>query len=450
MTAVAGGFAVTIEDLAVSATTFTRLRTDVLDALGTAAQGLGAASGMAGDDTVLALWRDTYDPLAALTWAVAATTAGTLTDVAARLATTGNNYLDADRSAGGDAAERVPEPARPGSVPPAPPTSTGPVGPGVPADVAPFWPGGDPGMLRAAADAWSVLAGRLDDTALDADAAFRSLVGSNSGTTFSAIAAYWARHFENCGTDPLFNAAPTTARALARNCARLADVVDATRADVSRAAGEASEALSDIETPAQLLSRLTRGATEGILLIGKAALTTKFLHTYRDYYLSDLDQLVSALQQIDQAHLHALTAPPEPQAAIEVSLADVGEVVAVGLTGSAWDDVDGPHPDTVHLVERGREHILDGDSTGGGGHRSGTGRPGKSEFPASWSDDRVVTAVIGIARDPHIVASAEGASRWMAEGSRDGVTIVVVVEPWGEIVTAFPRSGPGVVQNPLR
>lgn len=442
-----GGFAVTIEDLVVSATTFTGLHADALRALGTAAQGLGAAAGMGGDDPVLALWRDTYDPLATLTWAVATTSAGTLTDIAARLATTGNNYLEADRSAGGDAAERVPEPARPGSVPPAPPTSTGPVGPGVPADLAQFWPGGDPGLLRAAADAWSVLAGRLDDTALDADAAFRSLVGSNNGTTFSAIAAYWARHFENCGTEPLFNAAPTTARALARNCARLADVVDATRADVSRAAGEASEALSAVETPAHLLSRLTRGATEGILLIGKAALTTKFLHAYRDYYLSDLDQLVSALRQIDQAHLHALTAPPEPHAAVEVSLADVGEVVAVGLTGSAWDDVAGPHPDTVHLVEERREHILDGDSTGGG-HLYGTGAPGKSEFPQFWGADRILRAVMSVGRDPDVLRPNSKAAGWIVERRVDGILILVVVDDNGYVRTAHPIDGPGVIHNP--
>jgi hypothetical protein len=34
-------------------------------------------------------------------------------------------------------------------------------------------------------------------------------------------------------------------------------------------------------------------------------------------------------------------------------------------------------------------HILDGDRQGGG-HRHGTGQPGKSEFPPDWSDDKII------------------------------------------------------------
>lgn len=451
VTAVSGGFSVTIDDLAVSATTFEHLHRAAVDGLGSAAGGLRAAAGMAGDDAVLDRWREVYDPLAAAVWAAGGTASRTLSDIAARLAVTGNGYLDADRASGGGAADRIPAPAGPGAVPPTPPSSTGAVGPGVPAPLAAYWPGGDPGLLRDAAAAWSGLATALADTALDADSAFRSLTGTNEGATFSAMRTYWTRHFQPCGTAPLFNAVPDTARALGTACARLADAIDLSRAEVGRAAIEASDALSDVDVPAHVLGRFTRGATDVVLAVGKAALTSKFLDTYRDRHLADVDRLVAELRSIDRPHLEALATPPTPQPAVEVGLPDVEDVVGLGLTGSAWDGVAGDHPgpDSVHLTPQGQTHILSGDEKGGG-HLSGRGIPGKSEFPPSWTAERIVVEVLALARGPDRTPVRGRDACWVVEGVRDGVRIRVVVGAGGEIVTAFPRSGPGVIQNPRR
>jgi len=43
-----------------------------------------------------------------------------------------------------------------------------------------------------------------------------------------------------------------------------------------------------------------------------------------------------------------------------------------------------------------RRHILDGDRTGGG-HRAGTGRPGRSEFPTDWSDKKIIHEISDVA-----------------------------------------------------
>jgi hypothetical protein len=59
--------------------------------------------------------------------------------------------------------------------------------------------------------------------------------------------------------------------------------------------------------------------------------------------------------------------------------------VAIRASRSAWDD--GPTashsdrlaPDSIELPPERAGHILDGDAWGGG-HRHGTGRPGKTEF----------------------------------------------------------------------
>jgi hypothetical protein len=45
----------------------------------------------------------------------------------------------------------------------------------------------------------------------------------------------------------------------------------------------------------------------------------------------------------------------------------------------------------VQISEEKRRHILTGDPDGeGGGHKFGVGRPGKTEFPESWSDDKII------------------------------------------------------------
>ena len=117
----------------------------------------------------------------------------------------------------------------------------------------------------------------------------------------------------------------------------------------------------------------------------------------------------------------------------------------------------GPDVDFVDLTTpEVRRHILDGevrpDGTFSGGHRPGTGHPGKTEFPADWSDDRIIHAVSDIATDPNARVIEPGnpsnpRSTRVVEGVRDGVVIRVFIRD-GQIRTGFPRSGPGVVTNP--
>jgi hypothetical protein len=113
---------------------------------------------------------------------------------------------------------------------------------------------------------------------------------------------------------------------------------------------------------------------------------------------------------------------------------------------------------------------LDGDATGGG-HRSGTGNPGKSEFPKSWSDDKIIHEISDIATDPTVKATqltgpgagtvhpslpaktittkAGNPVRYKLQATRGGIDIEVIVEPGGKgIVTGYPTGGTGVITNP--
>lgn len=84
----------------------------------------------------------------------------------------------------------------------------------------------------------------------------------------------------------------------------------------------------------------------------------------------------------------------------------------------------------------------------GGGHAPGTGRRGTTEFPPSWSSDRIINAVIDVAKNPDEEPGLQPNGRWRTTGVRDGVEIVVLLQPDGEIHTAYPVSGPGVTRNP--
>lgn len=96
-----------------------------------------------------------------------------------------------------------------------------------------------------------------------------------------------------------------------------------------------------------------------------------------------------------------------------------------------------------------RRHILDGDGPNkGGGHRAGTGKAGKTEFPPDWTDDDIIERVMRTAMNPDRVARDKN-DRFVALADVEGVTVKVVLESDGRIVTSYPLpGGAGVIDNP--
>ena len=84
----------------------------------------------------------------------------------------------------------------------------------------------------------------------------------------------------------------------------------------------------------------------------------------------------------------------------------------------------------------------------GGGHGPGRGQPGKSEFPASWSDDDTIAHTMDVAMHPSGTVELPSGD-FRAWGERLGVRLSVLVSPRGGVLTSYPVSGDGVVQNPL-
>ena len=121
---------------------------------------------------------------------------------------------------------------------------------------------------------------------------------------------------------------------------------------------------------------------------------------------------------------------------------------------SGWDAADAenrPPLDAIRVTPERRTHILDGDAFGGG-HRHGTGKPGKTEFPASWSDEKILDKILDVVQhpDPPPVYQ-DWNERWLCVGARDSVEVSVIVLCSGEVWTAWPEpGGPGVVRNPRK
>jgi hypothetical protein len=118
--------------------------------------------------------------------------------------------------------------------------------------------------------------------------------------------------------------------------------------------------------------------------------------------------------------------------ALSLAGGSIGGAVGSLASGFICSSVDLSDP-------KGRTHILDGDQTGGG-HRPGTGNSGKSEFPASWSDDKIMEYISDVATDPTARVTQRGATI-IREATREGIDIRVIIRN-GRIVSGFPTNVP--------
>ena len=114
---------------------------------------------------------------------------------------------------------------------------------------------------------------------------------------------------------------------------------------------------------------------------------------------------------------------------------------------------DAPGYDQIHRTAGSDTHILSGKGHGNGGHRAGTGFPGKTEFPDGWSDQRILDAVDGAAQNPvddwQRRDFSNGNTNFDYPGEVDGVRVTVVIDQNGRVVSAFPEQGqPGIYENP--
>ena len=112
----------------------------------------------------------------------------------------------------------------------------------------------------------------------------------------------------------------------------------------------------------------------------------------------------------------------------------------------------GPCDELINLLDqKAIDHVLEGSVKIGkdgkpiysGGHRPGTGFPGKSEFPSGWADDKITDAISGALTDPKARWTMQDHGNWLIIRWVDGVKVQTVLNPkTGRIVSGFPSNLP--------
>jgi hypothetical protein len=97
-------------------------------------------------------------------------------------------------------------------------------------------------------------------------------------------------------------------------------------------------------------------------------------------------------------------------------------------------------PHDVRITDEARMHILRGDERGGG-HAFGAGKPCKSEFPATWSNDEIIEHVQKIAANDNLKWKKQDNGYYVSEQMVSGVKVRVVLDrERDDVVTAYPLN----------
>jgi WXG100 family type VII secretion target len=457
----AGEVDVSIEELRRDARSFYGLQQRLADNMSWISRNLHAnAAGMAGADPVLEPWRTLYDDTVRALWAVLGAGTDVLGGMAQGMTDTGNNYVDSEEAstAGHGAAlpERLPQlgvdAVRPAAEPP-------PSGAGAPALALDdwqfeYWPDGYPEKLRYAAGEWEKLSEVLLELSSSGDALINGLVEANTGEVFDRIRDYWASKSQLCGTSEIFPVLTATCNMLSTSCRLLANAVKNAQGGMENL-NQTMGDLDIFEVLGYFRNPLSVAAEVGVELgkwLATIAITDKIKTAY------DLGRVEAVAALSNGAAINSLRAWANAADLVSVgSERQAYDQVDQGLEQhigegvySGWDGVPGPHPApaSVHIAAAQEKHILTGDATGGG-HLSGTGTPGKTEFPPDWKRERILSHATDVARNPDQPPIFDD-GRWVVRGTREGVLMRVVLEPDGSVVTAFPEGGPGVHENPRR
>lgn len=204
----------------------------------------------------------------------------------------------------------------------------------------------------------------------------------------------------------------------------------------------------------------TAGVADEVVEVGKATLIGGYLDAERRSYLYHLDVIADRLVEADRPRLELFSDTHDTPQEVTPSLTEAADVITGNLHGK-WHELTGDHPtpDQIHITPDRSQHILVGepvyDSSGNprpgkwsGGHRHGEGNPGKTEFPAGWSDEKIIANVLSVARNPDTVPELQRTGNWRIQGIRDGLLIEVIVYPNGRVCTGYPPEQPGIVKNP--
>ncbi|MEM7680253.1 MAG: EndoU domain-containing protein [Pseudomonadota bacterium] len=95
-------------------------------------------------------------------------------------------------------------------------------------------------------------------------------------------------------------------------------------------------------------------------------------------------------------------------------------------------------PRDIILSEDRIQHILFGDATGGG-HKFGTGKPCKSEFPQDWDTNKILDTTKRIAANDNLNWRQQDNGYFVVESMEGTLNVRVVLGPQKQrVITAYP------------
>ncbi|MCA1227316.1 EndoU domain-containing protein [Saccharopolyspora sp. 6M] len=455
---------VSVEELRRVARSFYGLQQRLADNMAWISRNLAeSAAGMAGADPVLASWRSLYDHAVRMLWGTLRAATNVLGGIAQGMTDTGNNYVDSELASTAGHGSRVPNRLPALGVdevrPSAPPPSCAAAAPAQPRPdwAFDYWPDGYPERLRFAAGEWEHLVGVLHEISAEGDALIDGLVRDNRGEVFDRIRGYWETKSQLCGTAQIFPAVTATTTLLAQSCRELAKGVQRAQQGMRTLAEqrEADRFLDVLATALGYLPGPWAKAASAAVDVGEYFAVLAIVERIKSNYDADREVAVARLADSGAAARLREWAGSDTEIGSEsrvYSQVDAGLEQRLGdAPYDGWAAVDEPHPDpaSVHITAAREAHVLGGDRTGGG-HLAGTGAPGKTEFPAEWDRELILNNARSVGRNPDQPPVHEPDGRWLVNGVRDGVRIVVILDPDGSVVTTFPQGGPGVIENPRR
>lgn len=228
----------------------------------------------------------------------------------------------------------------------------------------------------------------------------------------------------------------------------------------SKSIGDTASHLDQVRSAAEELAEQTQqmGFEDKVAIIqaavGKSNEAQSQLHAARQALQSLKNVLHGAVSALREARTHIQ--------ALEGSLRGAAHAAQESAPAKPSDDsrtavpAEYPRGKVLPLKKRVLRHVCDGEPRSrdpqgrSGGHLSGTGRAGKTEFPPEWDRERIADVLMAAANDPDSVNPEQKRGNWVVLKRIEGVDVVVIVTPRGDICAGWPLNGPRVCRNPSR
>jgi hypothetical protein len=259
-----GSIDVTPDDVNSAATTFAKQQ----DVLGNVWSTLASSvhAGMAGNDGGAGQFASKYDPAAKAVWQAFGAACRVIGGISKGLVQTANNYLKAEHAstpAGKGSATAYPDSLAAEDIfVTGPDPAEGAGHSSVPDWLAKYWPNGDPGALRDAANAWRTARDGIYGVTQTLHGAVQSITANNNTQCLQAMSTFWDSLAKPGDKKAILSALHDACDSIAHACDAYAKAIDDARGNLETALAEAGIAVALTTIVGILLTPFTLGGSD--------------------------------------------------------------------------------------------------------------------------------------------------------------------------------------------